>query len=71
MRYFLMPVLLIATATAPRADDLADLPELACALASTPLELQQIGCPGYASLSTERSAEEVARSEQSGEVSND
>ncbi|MCJ2058186.1 hypothetical protein MKL09_16680 [Methylobacterium sp. J-048] len=71
MRYILMPVLLIATATAPRADDLADLPELACALASTPLELQQIGCPGYTSLSTAQPPEKAVRFEQSGETSND
>ena len=45
MRYLLIPTLLLLTTDTPRADDLADLPELACALTSTPLERKQIGCP--------------------------
>ena len=45
MRYLLIPTLLLVTTNAPRADDLNDLPELACAEASTPLEREHIGCP--------------------------
>ena len=37
MRYLLIPTLLLLTTGTPRADDLNDLPELACAEASTPL----------------------------------
>ena len=50
MRFLLVSVLLVTMTSAPRADDLADLPELACALTSTPLERQQIGCPDDTSL---------------------
>ncbi|MCJ2019499.1 hypothetical protein MKK84_19015 [Methylobacterium sp. E-065] len=45
MRFFLMSVLLFTSISAPRADDLADLPNLACTLALTSLERQHIGCP--------------------------
>ena len=44
MRYLLIPTLLLLTTGALRADDLNDLPELACAEASTPLEREHIGC---------------------------
>ncbi|MCJ2016875.1 hypothetical protein MKK84_05435 [Methylobacterium sp. E-065] len=57
MRFFLVSVLLVTMTSAPRADDLADLPELACALTSTLLERQQIGCPD----DTSRTAAQLSR----------
>ena len=45
MRCVLISVLAIAAAAPSHADDLADLPDIACAQASTPLEREQIGCP--------------------------
>ncbi|MCJ2099058.1 hypothetical protein [Methylobacterium sp. E-046] len=71
MRFFLVSVLLINMVGESRADDLADLPELACALASTPLERQQIGCPGYTSLTTVQPAEDAVRFEQSDDAAID
>ena len=47
MRYLLIPTFLLLMTGASRADDLNDLPELACVLAPTPLEREQIGCPNH------------------------
>ncbi|MHC2106432.1 hypothetical protein [Methylobacterium sp. CM6246] len=71
MRFFLVSVLLINMVSASRADDLADLPELACALAPTPLERQQIGCPGGISPTAAKPAREAVRFEIPGEAAND
>ena len=71
MRFFLVPVLLVTMINAPRADDLADLPDLACALASTPLERQQIGCPDDTSLTAVRPTKDAVRFEQPSEAAND
>ncbi|MCJ2124079.1 hypothetical protein [Methylobacterium sp. J-077] len=71
MRFFLVSVLLINMVNTSRADDLADLPELACALASTPLERQQIGCPGDISPTAANPAKEAVRFEIPGEVAKD
>ena len=71
MRYFFVSVLLINMVSASRADDLADLPELACALASTLLERQQIGCPSDNSPTAAKPAKEAVRFEIPGEAAND
>ncbi|WP_267427981.1 hypothetical protein [Methylobacterium sp. GC_Met_2] len=71
MRFFLVSALLINMVVTSQADDLTDLPELACALASTPLERQQIGCPGYTSLTNAQPAEDAVRFEQPDDAAKD
>ena len=69
MRFVLISALLLLMTGASRADDLADLPGLACALASTPLEREQIGCPNRDVAAADGQSESAARFE--GAASND
>ncbi|MEH3146336.1 MAG: hypothetical protein PGN34_13520 [Methylobacterium frigidaeris] len=44
MRYLLSFILLLAATTVPRANDLDDLPDVACAQATSDVERQHLGC---------------------------